>query len=519
MGATTVPAVTLVGVLAFVPAASDTPADARALFRPLGSDRAVVVGAERPQPAPRAGLNVSAPTSLAGVDADWNNFGGNAQRNGRASVTGPNAAEILWTNDDDFSIIAWHPVTLDRRVFAIRERGFPADVPNDALVAYDLDTGDELWRTTVPYAGDPDEEWIAYVAGAHGGRVYASRGGSGRTTPVRAFDVTDGDLIWSSVYETVAGPQDGVVFAPDGDLIVGDFDNIVRIDAEDGSTVWRTARSCPVSGNCGCVISADGVFIDIPAGGGNRIAKYDLATGGFLYQTEIMAGFTAQNAPFVSADGGTVYFARSQNNPATDFLYAFEDTGAALVEKWNRPVRWTTSHEHGLGADGSIYTFLPGNEFVRLDPATGEVVDTAGVLGPIGVNLSARTAIGADGTVYVSNGWASNPPSDGRIWAFTGDLETSLFTLFLDRQNSGGPSLGADGTLVVADRTSVRAYRTATPCPGDVDESGDVGFNDLLAVLAAWGPCKGDCPEDVDQSGDVGFNDVLIVLANWGPCP
>ncbi|NNM25203.1 MAG: hypothetical protein HKO59_04325, partial [Phycisphaerales bacterium] len=54
------------------------------------------------------------------------------------------------------------------------------------------------------------------------------------------------------------------------------------------------------------------------------------------------------------------------------------------------------------------------------------------------------------------------------------------------------------------------------PCPEDLDDSGDVGFSDLLAVLANWGPCPG-CPEDLDGSGDVGFADLLSVLANWGP--
>jgi hypothetical protein len=54
-------------------------------------------------------------------------------------------------------------------------------------------------------------------------------------------------------------------------------------------------------------------------------------------------------------------------------------------------------------------------------------------------------------------------------------------------------------------------------CPADLDASGDVGFPDLLAVLASWGPCE-DCPEDLDASGAVDFDDLLIVLASWGPC-
>ena len=50
--------------------------------------------------------------------------------------------------------------------------------------------------------------------------------------------------------------------------------------------------------------------------------------------------------------------------------------------------------------------------------------------------------------------------------------------------------------------------------PGDVDGNGVVDFNDLLAVLAAWGPCAG-CPADFDGNGFVDFNDLLTLLANW----
>jgi hypothetical protein len=55
-------------------------------------------------------------------------------------------------------------------------------------------------------------------------------------------------------------------------------------------------------------------------------------------------------------------------------------------------------------------------------------------------------------------------------------------------------------------------------CHGDVDGSGDVDLDDLLAVLAAWGPCPG-CAADLDDDGVVGLDDLLAVLAAWGPCP
>lgn len=51
---------------------------------------------------------------------------------------------------------------------------------------------------------------------------------------------------------------------------------------------------------------------------------------------------------------------------------------------------------------------------------------------------------------------------------------------------------------------------------GDVDGDGDVDFNDLVSLLAAWGPCpKGACPADFDDDGQVAFSDLLALLANW----
>lgn len=54
-------------------------------------------------------------------------------------------------------------------------------------------------------------------------------------------------------------------------------------------------------------------------------------------------------------------------------------------------------------------------------------------------------------------------------------------------------------------------------CLGDLDGSGDVGFDDLLQLLAAWGGCPG-CPEDLTGDDTVGFDDILALLAAWGGC-
>ena len=54
-------------------------------------------------------------------------------------------------------------------------------------------------------------------------------------------------------------------------------------------------------------------------------------------------------------------------------------------------------------------------------------------------------------------------------------------------------------------------------CEGDTNGSGDVDFDDLIAVLAAWGPCP-DCPEDLNDDDMVDFSDLLLILGNWGSC-
>lgn len=75
----------------------------------------------------------------------------------------------------------------------------------------------------------------------------------------------------------------------------------------------------------------------------------------------------------------------------------------------------------------------------------------------------------------------------------------------VDDLSSGEPDLNGDG---VPDECT---------CPGDIDHDGEVGFGDLLAVLAQWGSCS-DCPADLDHDGVVGFSELVAVLSAWGPC-
>jgi hypothetical protein len=56
-----------------------------------------------------------------------------------------------------------------------------------------------------------------------------------------------------------------------------------------------------------------------------------------------------------------------------------------------------------------------------------------------------------------------------------------------------------------------------SPCPADVNGSGSVDIDDLLAVINLWGSFGG--PADVNSSGTVDIDDLLTVINSWGPCP
>ncbi len=96
----------------------------------------------------------------------------------------------------------------------------------------------------------------------------------------------------------------------------------------------------------------------------------------------------------------------------------------------------------------------------------------------------------------------------------------------IDDVHFGGLPVGdldGDGTVGVPDLLALLAAWGPCPahcpaiCVGDLDGSEAVDVPDLLALLAAWGPNSG--PADLDLDGDVGIIDLLTLLGSFGPCP
>ena len=54
-------------------------------------------------------------------------------------------------------------------------------------------------------------------------------------------------------------------------------------------------------------------------------------------------------------------------------------------------------------------------------------------------------------------------------------------------------------------------------CQGDVNGSGIVDVNDIIAIISAWG-CTTCSAEDVNGDGIVEVNDIVITISSWGTC-
>ncbi len=465
----------------------------------------------------RAGIVWLCGTSVVGVvtgqTSDWNTGpGGSAWRDCLSTEVGPAGPELLWQGSLP-AIVSQQAVIEGGVMVVARITSFTIPT-GTTIVAHDLHTGEMLWDTQLPF-NHPDE-WRSRVSAIRDGQVYATRAGNTNLAPLYALNAKDGSIIWESEHLIDESTTEGVAFAPNGDLIVGNFSSVMRIDRTNGATVWETARTCPTTNGCLISVFGDRAYYWEASAQGPKVTALNITDGDVLYSSDgIGGGFIQQLGLFVGP-AGTVYAPRTQNNPETDFVVALQDTGKALVEQWSVPMGYTPFATMGGGPDGSVYSYLTDNDsgffsVVRLDPADGGLLDESEPL-QFDFPLTPRMAIDADGKVFVTNG---SFPS-GALFSLNADL-TLRWSVNITNVNLGGPAIGADGILIVCGVGSdVRAYQSMIL--GDLDGDGSVGASDLLILLASWGPCGDceDCPADLNGDCAVGAADLLILLANWG---
>lgn len=367
-----------------------------------------------------------------------------------SSEYGPTAPDLLWQGGLS-AVIAQQAVIEGNVVVMPRIQNLSDVLHGTLIVAHDLQTGDTLWTVDLP-VDFPDSDWRNRVSAMRDGRVYATRAGNTNASYMYALDTTDGAIIWCSDSLVDESTTEGISFAENGDLIVGNFSSVMRINATDGTTMWKTARYSPTSGGSQAAVYGYSVYAWEASGYGPKISVFDITTGGYLYSSYGIGGGSAQQvSPFVGPNG-LVYAARTQNNPITDSLVAFVDIDTALEKIWSVPLGYVPFASFGVGPDGSVYSYSANGEVIRID-STGAVIDTSLQI-LIDYPAKPRMAIGADGIIYVTNGGFAN----GALYSFNPNL-TLRWSTSIVNVNVGGPAIGNDGILIVCGvDTDVRAY-------------------------------------------------------------
>jgi hypothetical protein len=90
------------------------------------------------------------------------------------------------------------------------------------------------------------------------------------------------------------------------------------------------------------------------------------------------------------------------------------------------------------------------------------------------------------------------------------------------RFTANGAALNSIAEAGIDNLRVERVLCEGAPCLPDVNGSGAVDADDLVAVILAWGPCPAPpatCEADVDASGEVDADDLVAVVLAWGACP
>lgn len=461
--------------------------------------------------------NIALAALLVGATAhaDWTNLSGNAAQNGFSSAVGPSAATQVWSRADISCLISWIPIIEGNRVFLVRQTYAQAPYnppPGEARVhCLDLQTGATLWTFDCPFeAGD----WTTVVYGAKNGRVYVGRGGNGSSSAARVYclNTQNGAVLWTSADEVRTGGYDGIAFMDNGDPIFASHQQMRRLNAQTGATVWLVTRTCSVSGNCGPARLGDSIYLDEVASGGQKLSRFDATTGQRLYSSQTMPGFLNQTSPFC-APGGFVFYLRASNEgPAVDLFYAFRDTGKGFQLLWTAPARTEPFARHAVTPDGGVTMLSPEGYLQVRDQLTGALraESSLPVLSSSGFT-SSMVAVDSLGRIFHNNSnGAGGSPAD--IRAFSPALDEQ-WSVTMTGVSQGGPSLAADGSLVLAGTDEVRRYWTPACAPADLDCDGIVNSADLAALLVGWGTAG---PTDLNRDGTTDSADLAAMLAAWG---
>ncbi len=352
--------------------------------------------------------------------------------------------------------------------------------------------------------------------------------------------ISDDIIVVGAIKDDHAGPDSGSAYV--FDAVSGE--QLHKLTANDAAAGDYFGYSVAIDGNTVVVaaVKDPGAVYIFDAGTGEQqhklLTEEPIPDGNFGVSVAVDGNLVIASAPWECVDGsghrhGAVYVFDATTGEQLRRLTADEPTEGELGV--------SISIDDGLIAAGAMFDDEGGDKagaVYLFDAVTGDqlkklLAEDAGASEMFGVCVSISGASVVIGTHYFWGGgdWAGSAYvfdvlSGEQVQKFTaadtvgGDYFGEAVaicedTIIVGAKNADGEVPGAGAAYMF--------YRFDASCPADISgpdgvPNGFVDVHDLLAVLAAWGPCEPDCPEDIDGDGVVDVLDLLVVLAAWGPC-
>jgi outer membrane protein assembly factor BamB len=379
-------------------------------------------------------------------------------------LTGPtDRARKRWRRDEKVDGL----VAADGLLYANTDRD---------VVAFDAETGEEVWRTTVcDNATSQNLVWPPAVAD---GRVFAST----FAETLYALDAETGETRWEYGLEDDWG---GRILAADADAVYAtdDADRVFAVDAETGRERWEyyhhvTLPSTPV-------VTDGSLYLGYADR--SELRAVEVGTGDFRWRN---SGPGDQWVEAMTVADGTVYAGWGLPGEEPGYVTAIDDeTGE---EKWRFRTDQTVDTEPAF-ADGTLYVHT-GGWLRAVDAETGELewrFDTEGAVDRDFYHSNEPPAV-ADGTVYVGGYdavvYALDAETGDRRWSYAFGQESPLFVAPVVHR--GNLYVGSEGLLALGEDgdDSVAAAFEADQYSADEDNTFQIGQPVELEALLSRGP-------------------------------
>ena len=375
------------------------------------------------------------------ISNDWNNGGGNPQRNGLANVDGPTTDSVLWQVN--------HPGLFGMPVYIEGNKLVTMrfiSSTNSPIVCYDLNNGTLLW----------EKEITGFTAkslpiGVRDEQVYAIRSTDYYAgDSLYAFDLNTGEKIWTSDVTVCIYGNASACFAPNGDLLMERYMNFSRINYQTGELIWDCQAHGFVIGHLEMSVNNTintGYFMEQQDGGVAYVTAVDLSTGTKKYSHIINnthPGGGLNQVPFIVGSNGIIYAHKQGDN-----ITALEDDGTALNLLWETELLVDRAFSHICeGIDGFIYA--PYNDkIVRIDPNSGQIADSSQSISSTQYGTPVISAT-QNNMIYLTNG-------ENEVYAFDLDLNL-IWSDYVPNTTYSGAAIGTDGLIAVAGTDIIKVY-------------------------------------------------------------